>query len=219
MLVWKQSPNNTFNTRNCATDWSRVYRWTNTRVHGCKCRNNCCRGTSRRGLFLNSIVATDETWVNYFTPESKRSSIQWRYPGSPEPKKAKTTFSVGKVMTTIFWDPKGVFQLDFLTQLRTINSEYYSALLEGPVKTVIRNKRKRTQTSVSFIQDNARPHVATRTMDTIQKLKWNFLPQTPYSPDIAPSDYHLFGSLKEHLGGKRFRNNEEVIQDVQAWLY
>jgi len=72
---------------------------------------------------------------------------------------------------------------------------------------------------VSFLQDNARPHVATRTMDTTQKLKWNVLPHPPYSPDLALSDYHLFGPLKEHLGGKRFCHNEEVIQDVQEWLH
>ena len=172
-----------------------------------------------RGLFLDSIVTTDETWVHYFTPESKRSSMQWRHPESPKPKKAKTTFSAGKVMATIFWDSKGVLYVDFLTERRTINAEYYSALLEGPVKAAIRNKRKRAQTSVSFLQDNARPHVAARTMDTIQKLKWNVLPHPPYSPDLAPSDYHLFGPLKEHLGGKRFRNNEEVIQAVQEWLH
>jgi hypothetical protein len=41
-------------------------------------------------------------------------------------------------------------------------------------------------------------------MDTIQNLKWNVLPHPPYSPDLAPSDYHLFGPPKEHLGGKGF---------------
>jgi len=169
-------------------------------------------------FFLDSIVTTDETWVHYFTPESKRSSMQWHHPGSPKPKKAKTTFSAGKVMATIFWDSKGVLYVDFLTECRTINAEYYSALHKGPVKTAIRNKRKRAQTSVSFLQDNARPHVAARTMDTIQKLKWNILPLPPYSPDCASLDYHLFGPLKEHLGRKSFRNNEEVIQDVQEWL-
>jgi len=109
--------------------------------------------------------------------------------------------------------------VDFLTEHRTINAEYYSALLEDPAKTAIRNKRKRAQTSVSFLQDNARPHMAARTMGTIQKLKWNVLPHPSYSLDLAPSDYHLFGPLKKHLGGKRFRNNEEVIQDVQEWLH
>jgi hypothetical protein len=29
-----------------------------------------------RGLFLDSIATTDETWVHYFTPKSKRSSMQ-----------------------------------------------------------------------------------------------------------------------------------------------
>jgi hypothetical protein len=55
-------------------------------------------------------------------------------------------------------------------------------------------------------------------MDTIQKLKWNVLPHPSYIPDLAFSDYHLFGLLKEHLGGKMFRYNE-VIQDVQEWLH
>ena len=72
---------------------------------------------------------------------------------------------------------------------------------------------------MSFLQDNAHPHMAARTMDTIQKLKWNVLPYPPYSPDLAVSDYHLFGPLKEHLNGKMICNNEEVIEDVQEWLH
>jgi hypothetical protein len=30
---------------------------------------------------------------------------------------------------------------------------------------------------------------------TIQKHDWEILPHLPYSPDLAPSDYHLFRSL------------------------
>jgi len=35
-----------------------------------------------------------------------------------------------------------------------------------------------------------------------------------YSPDLAPSDYHLFGPLKEALGGRRFTSDEEVKEAV-----
>jgi hypothetical protein len=35
-------------------------------------------------------------------------------------------------------------------------------------------------------------------------------PPPPYSPDLAPSDYHFFTKLKEFLGGKRFSNDQEV---------
>jgi transposase len=55
--------------------------------------------------------------------------------------------------------------------------------------------------------------------ETLLKLKWDVLPHPPYSPDLAPSDYHLFGAMKRVLGGKRFRNNEEVIVAMQSWIH
>jgi hypothetical protein len=44
------------------------------------------------------------------------------------------------------------------------------------------------------------------------------LPHLPYSPDLTPSDYHMFGPLKEAMGGKKFRSVEEVYQAVHEWL-
>ena len=32
----------------------------------------------------------------------------------------------------------------------------------------------------------------------------------PYSPDLAPSDYHLFLSLQNSLNGKTFDNDEAI---------
>jgi hypothetical protein len=37
-------------------------------------------------------------------------------------------------------------------------------------------------------------------------------------PDLAPSNFHLFGLLKNHLGGKRFADDEEVQMEVRKWL-
>jgi histone-lysine N-methyltransferase SETMAR len=39
-----------------------------------------------------------------------------------------------------------------------------------------------------------------------------------YSPDLAPSDFHLFPKLKEFLGGRRFKGDEEVNDAVKEWL-
>jgi hypothetical protein len=44
------------------------------------------------------------------------------------------------------------------------------------------------------------------------------LDHLPYSLDFNPSDFHLFGPLKNHLGGKRFADGEEVETEVQYWL-
>jgi hypothetical protein len=56
-------------------------------------------------------------------------------------------------------------------------------------------------------------------MATLLKLKWDVLPHPPYTPELAPSDYHLFGPMKRVLGGKRFRNNDELIAAVQNWIH
>jgi hypothetical protein len=85
-------------------------------------------------------VTCDETWVHYFTPESKRASKQWKHTHSPTPKKAKAIFSVGKIMATVFWDSKGIIHLDFLTGQTTINAQYYATLLNEKVKPAIHSK-------------------------------------------------------------------------------
>jgi histone-lysine N-methyltransferase SETMAR len=52
----------------------------------------------------------------------------------------------------------------------------------------------------------------------VQQLGFKFLQYPPYSPDLAPSNYHIFGPLKEALCGCRFTSNAEVKEAVHTWL-
>jgi hypothetical protein len=49
-------------------------------------------------------------------------------------------------------------------------------------------------------------------------MYWTALEQPPYSPDLSPCDYHMFGPLKEALGGQRFDDDEQVENFVRKWL-
>jgi hypothetical protein len=40
----------------------------------------------------------------------------------------------------------------------------------------------------------------------------------PYSPDLIPRDFHMFGPMKEVLRGRRFSSDQEIIGAVQNWL-
>jgi hypothetical protein len=40
----------------------------------------------------------------------------------------------------------------------------------------------------------------------------------PYSPDLTPSDYLLFGHLKNSLRGRRFGSDHELKEAVHTWL-
>jgi hypothetical protein len=39
---------------------------------------------------------------------------------------------------------------------------------------------------------------------------------SPYSPHLAPSDFHLSGLLKKHLDGKRFATDANMKQAVMS---
>jgi hypothetical protein len=64
------------------------------------------------------------------------------------------------------------------------------------------------------MHDNARQHTA----ETLCHLNFEVLEHPPYSPDLAPLDYHLFDPLKDTLRGCYFASDQEVIEVVHAWL-
>ena len=69
-----------------------------------------------------------------------------------------------------------------------------------------------------FHQDNAPCHKSLATMAKLNELSFELLPHSPYSPDLAPSDYYLFEDLKKMLQGKRFYPNEELITETNAYF-
>lgn len=168
--------------------------------------------------FFDRVITGDETWVHHYEPESKRRSMQWRHSTSPRPKKFKSQKSAGKIMATVFWDAQGLILVDFLPKGETINSEAYIETLQK-LRARIRRVRPNLEMNKVLLQhDNARPHTSIRTREAITSFGWTTLPHPPYSPDLAPSDYHLFGAMKEALRGEHYGNDEEVKSAVRNWL-
>jgi len=66
--------------------------------------------------------------------------------------------------------------------------------------------------------NNARLHTSAATRDAIQRLDFSVLPHPPHSPDMAPSDFHLFPKLNEYLKGQRFSCDEDVKSAVRKWF-
>ena len=55
---------------------------------------------------------------------------------------------------------------------------------------------------VILFHDNARPHTTNTIIALLQKFKWEVLGHPPYSPDLSPCNYVIFGPLKKVLWGK-----------------
>jgi histone-lysine N-methyltransferase SETMAR len=136
----------------------------------------------------------------------------------PSGKKVQIATIIKKSMATIFWDSQGIILIDFLPRGETINAVRYCQTL-NKLREAIRRKRPGRLTEGVILQhDNATPHTANITKDWLHKYGWEVLTHPPHSPDLAPSDYHLFMPLKRHLAGKRFDADEDLIQDVRTWL-
>ena len=70
---------------------------------------------------------------------------------------------------------------------------------------------------VLFLHDNAPAHLALATQKKLAYLTFQCLDHPPYSPDLAPSDYHLFSGLKKLLKVRQFSSVEEVIAAAENW--
>jgi histone-lysine N-methyltransferase SETMAR len=71
---------------------------------------------------------------------------------------------------------------------------------------------------VLFLHDNAPAHHTLATQKKLAYLGFQCLDHSSYSPDLAPSDYHLFPGLKNQLKGRHFSSDAEVIAAAETWL-
>jgi hypothetical protein len=94
---------------------------------------------------------------------------------------------------------------------------YQSLLVQS--KDTLREKRRGAITKgVLNLHDNASAHRVLATHKKLVYLSFQFLDHSSYSPDLAPSDYHLFPGLKKQLKVRHSLPDAEVITAVETWL-
>jgi len=160
-------------------------------------------------------VTGDESWFHHFEPEMKWQRMEWHHLYSPSKKKAKTVPSAAKVMGTVFWDAEGLILAEFLEPRQTITAAHYVQTLHK-LRRALRDKRPGR--NIIILHDNVCPHSARLTSEAISKMGWEVLPHPSYSPDLTPSDYHLFGFVKDQLRGQRYETMEAIQKAVRQCL-
>ncbi|GFR99319.1 histone-lysine N-methyltransferase SETMAR [Elysia marginata] len=142
----------------------------------------------------------------------------WKHPSSPVAKKFKVMRSAKKIMGTVFWDSRCVLLFEILQPGETINAARYCQTLDKLREAICRKPQGQLTNGVILQHDNASPHTARVTQSWLENYGWEISPHLPHSPDLAPSDYHLLGPLKCELAGKRFDDDEELVDHVRKWL-
>ena len=140
----------------------------------------------------------DKTWLYLYDPETKQHSMEWRHNESPlhAPKNYEFKNPLRKFSPRFF-----VIKTTSSSKGQTINAKYYSSLLVLAIEGHFEGKtphRGKVTKGVLFLHDNAPAHRALATQKKMAYLGFQCLDHPPYSPDLAPSAYHLFPGLKSN---------------------
>lgn len=155
--------------------------------------------------FLQNMVTGNEKWIVY----NKSYRKSWSKKGNAPQTCSKTD------LQSIWWDCKGVIFYELLPHNQMINSVKYCEQLDN-LKEALVQKRPAlgNRQRVTFHQDNARPYISVTLVQKLVNFSWDVLSHSPYSLDLAPSDYHLFRSLQNSLNGKNF----DSLGDIKIHL-
>lgn len=160
--------------------------------------------------WLRDLVTGDEKWVIYINHTRKRQWLRAGETGVPTP---KNDLHPKQVMLSVWWNMAGIVHWELLPAGSTVTAEYYCEQLDHVAEKLCGKVDK-----VYFLHDNARPHVAKMTRQKLLELGWSVLPHPPYSPDIAPTDYHLFLSLASFLEEKKFNDEDHLKRELENFF-
>ena len=109
-------------------------------------------------------------------------------------------------MLCVRWDHRDIIHFELFNQNETVIADLYIQQLQHVHQSFL----EKHPALINRKNDNARPHTIRVTQEKILELDWSVLPHPPYSPDLVPSDYHLFRSLQNSLMGTNFSNEDQV---------
>ncbi|GBP69589.1 Mariner Mos1 transposase [Eumeta japonica] len=123
-------------------------------------------------------------------------------------------------MLRIWWDQLSVVYYELLNPSETITGTLYRTQLMR-LSRALNEKRPQyysRQGKIILLYDYARPHVAVPVKKYLKTFYWEVLPHPPYSPDITPSNYHLFRAMAHALSDQRLTSYEDTKNWVDSWI-
>lgn len=161
--------------------------------------------------FLDRIVSCDEKWIRY---DNRHRSGQWLDKDEAPHQFPKPNLHQKKIMVTVWWCTAGIIHYNFLKPGETITAVTYCHEIDEMHRKLTSLCPALVNRKGPILQhDNARPHVAQETLKKLNELGYETLPHPPYSPDLAPTDYHIFKHL-EHFLREQLLNDREHAENA-----
>ena len=122
---------------------------------------------------------------------------------------------IKKIVVTVIW---GVWEfpiIDIMPEGQSFNSLYF---IENIILPLYNEKTKywaeADERKMWLYLDNCKVHNSKSSMKTISDIGFKRAPHPPYSPDVAPSDFFLFGYTKNKLKVLKFDSQDDLKEAI-----
>jgi hypothetical protein len=119
-------------------------------------------------------------------------------------------------MLPVFWGNRCVTLVDWLSQGASFNAAYFNEhILQMMASELHAGEEQKHCPSPLVHMDDARIRAPKRNLARMEELLLKCIPHPPFSPDIAPSDFFLFGWLKSEPSSQQASDINEVFDIVE----
>ena len=133
------------------------------------------------------------------------------------PTKVRRNRSSGKRMVAIFIMKSGLVESIPLESGASVNADRYVNNCLSQVFDVVPQRRDKTGLRGLILHDdNAQPHRASTTNEFLVQNRVESYQNPPYSPNMSPCDFFLFGKLKSQLRGIRFNDDNDMLSALDS---
>jgi histone-lysine N-methyltransferase SETMAR len=165
-----------------------------------------------RASNFHFIYTGDESWLFYHYDQQRMWVASWEDVEEIE----RPSNHQKKTMLTVFFNGSGQFMMNLLPAREKMNSKYFEKeIIQTLGASCYPNGLQAPGSQVTLHFDNAPIHNTKLVSDSLEFLGFNRLDHPPYSPDLAPCDFFLFGYVKEKLIGSAFDSPDDLFSAVE----
>jgi hypothetical protein len=120
-------------------------------------------------------------------------------------------------MLTIFWNPFGIQVLAARPEKTSFDAEYFIDYVLTPIEELPAMRAAMTQKQTLVIHmANSPIHKSNAAIQKIASLRLKIAPRPPYSPDLALSDFVIFGHIKQKIAGQEFVSAYDLLEAIRG---
>jgi hypothetical protein len=142
----------------------------------------------------------------------------WLRPDEEIPQREYHTVQSENVMITTVWNSSGFHRIKLLPKGFKFKASYYLTQILDPLSVWRGTQIRRTNRKLIVHADNARPQTAKVTLDFMERNAVKRAPHPQFWPDLALSDFCLFGDVRQFLRGYEFADREALFHAIEDSL-